>query len=78
MPGNTRVGFNGNAAYIGTIYAPNADLSLGGGGNNTYDFIGASVSNTVSMNGHFNFHYDEALANMNGGGNYVITAWNEI
>ena len=27
----------------------------------TNDFIGALVMNSVEMNGHFSFHYDEAL-----------------
>jgi hypothetical protein len=78
LPSNMSLSFNGNAAYNGTIYAPHADLSLGGGGKNNYDFVGASISKSVSMNGHFNFHYDEALANMSAGGKYVITAWNEL
>lgn len=78
LSSNTSVSFSGNAAYAGTIYAPDADLSMGGGGNNTYDFVGASISKTVSMNGHFNFHYDEALRNMNSGGGFTIASWNEI
>jgi hypothetical protein len=78
LPSNKSVSFSGNAAYVGTIYAPDADLILGGGGNNTYDFVGASVSNTVKMNGHFNFHYDEALANLNNVGKYLISSWDEI
>jgi hypothetical protein len=30
------------------------------------------------MNGHFNFHYDEALSRMPGNGRFLITSWNEI
>jgi hypothetical protein len=30
------------------------------------------------MNGHFKFHYDEALASMGPGNGYIVTAWNEI
>ena len=78
LPSNTSVSFSGNAAFTGTIYAPNAALSLGGGGNNTYDFVGASVSNTVQMNGHFNFHYDELLGRLNNGGGYTVVSWNEL
>jgi len=78
LPSNTSVSFGGNAAFTGTIYAPAAALSLGGGGNNTYDFVGASVSNTVQMNGHFNFHYDEMLGRQGGGAAYYITSWNEF
>lgn len=78
LPSNTSVSFSGNAAFTGTIYAPEAALSLGGGGNNTYDFVGSSVSNTITMNGHFNFHYDELLSRLNSGGSYYVTAWNEF
>jgi len=78
LPGNTSVSYTGNAAYVGTIYAPNAALALGGGGNNTYDLVGATVSKTVQMNGHFNFHYDEALGKATDDGLFVVTSWNEV
>jgi hypothetical protein len=78
LPSNTSVSFSGNAAFTGVIYAPDAALSLGGGGNNTYDFVGASVTSTVTMNGHFNFHYDEALGRRGPARGYIITGWNEV
>src|SRR6185503_10231337 len=53
--------FSGNANFTGTIYAPEAAFELNGSGNNAIDFIGASITKTVKMNGHFKFHYDEAL-----------------
>jgi hypothetical protein len=77
LPSNTSVGFNGNANFVGAVYAPQAAFSLGGGGNNTYDFIGASVSKSVRMNGHFNFHYDENLARNGFGRGYIPTNWKE-
>jgi hypothetical protein len=58
---NTQISFTGNSAFIGTIYAPEADVKLGGGGSTPYDVIGSIVANTVKMNGQFNFHYDENL-----------------
>ncbi|MFN3408274.1 MAG: hypothetical protein ACK45B_04730 [Limisphaerales bacterium] len=66
LPSNTSISFSGNAGFSGSIYAPNAHLSLSGGGNpaNTVDFSGASVTRSVAMNGHLNFHYDEALAQL--------------
>ncbi len=78
LPSNTSVSFSGNAAFTGVIYAPSAALSLGGGGNNTYDFVGASISSTVTMNGHYNFHYDENLARVGPTRGFVITSWNEL
>ena len=78
LPSNTSLSLNGNAAFTGVIYAPNADFTLGGGGNNTYDFVGASVTKSVRMNGHFHFHYDESIANRSKIGGYVVYSWNEI
>jgi hypothetical protein len=78
LPTHTSLGFSGNAAFTGAIYAPNAAFTLGGGGKDYYDFVGASVSSTVQMNGHFNFHYDEALGRSQWARGYVVDSWNEI
>lgn len=78
LPLNTSISFGGNAAFTGAIYAPEADFHLGGGGSDTYDFVGASVTKSVKMNGHFNFHYDEALRNTGPGRGYVPTGWIEM
>jgi len=68
----------GNAAFTGVIYAPSANLKLGGGGNNHYDLVGSTVTQTVTMNGHMNFHYDEALKDWGPDLGYVVSAWNEL
>jgi hypothetical protein len=78
LPNNTSLAFGGNAAFVGVIYAPNANFTLGGGGSTTYDFVGAAMTKTVTMNGHFKFHYDENLRLVGPRGNYVITSWDEI
>jgi len=75
---NTQIKFTGNAAFTGTIYAPQADFKLGGGGNNTYDFVGASVTKTVTMNGKFNFHFDENLMLSGPRKAYVARLWTEL
>ncbi len=77
LPTNTELKLSGNASFTGAIYAPNADFTLGGGGNDTYDFVGASVTKTVKMNGHFNFHYDENLARIGSYRGFVPTLWTE-
>ena len=64
LPSLTSISFGGNAAFTGTIYAPEADFSFGGGGNNTYDYVGSLVTNSCKLNGHANFHYDESLTGM--------------
>lgn len=78
LPSNTSLSLSGNAAFTGVIYAPNAAFTLGGGGSSTYDFVGASVTGSVDMNGHFNFHYDENLGRIGPNSGFVIASWNEI
>lgn len=77
-PTVTSFSLSGNAGFNGILVAPNVSLTMNGGGNNTMDFCGCVMVNSVTMNGHFNFHYDEALGNVGGNGRYLITAWNEI
>ncbi len=78
LPSNTTLSYSGNSAFVGAIYCPNAIFTLGGGGNNTYDFVGASVSYRVRMNGHYNFHYDEDLRKQGPARGYVATKWTEL
>jgi hypothetical protein len=72
----TSLSFSGNAGFTGTIYAPNADFSLSGGGKNSIDFIGATITKSATMNGHFNVHYDEALAIYGPTRAFIVTSWN--
>ncbi len=76
LPSNSSLSLAGNSQFTGAIYAPNADFSLGGGGSGTLDFVGASVTATVTMNGHYNFHYDESLSQQQG--KLIIASWNEL
>jgi hypothetical protein len=75
---NTSISLGGNAAFTGTIYAPEADISMGGGGSSTYDFVGAVIGNTITMNGHFKFHFDENLLTSGPGYGYVASSWREL
>ena len=77
LPTCTSVSMGCNASYTGTIYAPQADITWGGGGSTTYDFVGASVGRTDTMNGHANFHYDENLARRGPSKGYVPSSWAE-
>ncbi len=78
LPSNTSFGLSANAAFVGQINAPEADFTLGGGGASTYDFIGASMTKSVKMNGHFNFHYDESLVSVPAPAGYVVVSWDEL
>ncbi len=70
---------SGNSAFNGTIYAPEADISFSGGGNNTVDFMGAIVGKSVRISGKYQFHYDESLgAGSNGSDYYYATSWREV
>jgi hypothetical protein len=77
LPSNTAFDFKANASYTGTVYAPQADFSLGGGGNDAYDFVGACVVNSIKLNGHIHFHYDEDIRRLIPGP-YLAASWNEI
>jgi hypothetical protein len=78
LPTCTSITLHGNAAFTGIIYAPEADFDAGGGGNNNYDCVGAVIVNSVRMNGHFQFHYDENLGRNGPFNAYVLNSWNEI
>jgi hypothetical protein len=78
LPTNTSLSMSGNGEFTGTIYAPSADFTLGGGGSSVQDFIGASVTKSVTMNGHFKFHYDEMLRTHGPSKGYIAVSWDEI
>jgi hypothetical protein len=77
LPSNTILNYGGNGTLVGTIYAPQADFELGGGGSGVNDFAGASVSNSIKMNGHYNFHFDENLGRAGPVRGWVAISWDE-
>jgi hypothetical protein len=74
----TSMSLNGNGEFTGVLVAPNADLKLNGGGYSVTDFVGALITKTVTMNGNFDFHYDEALEGYRNNGRFTLEAWDEI
>jgi hypothetical protein len=78
LPGNTSLSLSGNASVTGVFYAPNADFNLNGGGSDTYDLVGATVTKSVTMHGHIKFHYDENLSTLPGPVRYRAASWNEL
>jgi len=79
LPSNVSMTWSGNQTYLGTVYAPEADLTLNGGGNtSTNDFQGACVARSLTMNGHFNFHFDESLKAHGLQSGYVASYWREL
>lgn len=76
-PSVTSFSLSGNGGFTGVLVAPNVNINLNGGGNNVTDFIGSLIVNSVRMNGHFHFHYDEALKNLTNG-RFLVSSWDEI
>jgi hypothetical protein len=77
LPSNTSISFSGNSAFTGTIYAPDADVTLTGGGSGDYDFVGCCIAKSIKLNGHFMFHFDEDLLSRAYRG-YTPIHWREI
>jgi hypothetical protein len=77
LPGVTSVTYGGTSSFIGVMYAPEANLTLNGGGNNN-GVIGASITKTITMNGHYDFHFDQDLLSVSPGRGYVVTSWKEL
>jgi hypothetical protein len=78
LPTNTSVSWGGNATYVGTVYAPEAAFTCGGGGSTVYDYQGACVVKSVNLNGHFNFHYDESLKRRGPMAGFQMKSWREL
>jgi hypothetical protein len=72
--GNIKI--NGNGGFSGSVYAPNYNIEMVGGGN-TDSIFGAFVGNTVRMTGVQSIHYDEALADGGLITDYRIVSWFE-
>jgi hypothetical protein len=77
-PTVTSFTLNGNGQFTGVLVAPSADIDLNGSGNANEDFCGSLMVNSAKFNGHFSFHYDEALLNSAANGRYLATSWNEV
>ena len=71
------INIGGNGQLTATVYAPNADIEMKGGGSSG-QVSGSIVGRTINMNGGTNFHYDVALSRLNGGNPYGISAWKEL
>ncbi|EEF61594.1 hypothetical protein Cflav_PD4273 [Pedosphaera parvula Ellin514] len=74
----TSISMSGNAAFVGTIYAPYADLTGNGGGKDPNDVMGSIIVKSATFNGHFSFHFDEALATSGPARGWIARNWREI
>jgi hypothetical protein len=78
LPGVTSITYGGSSSFVGALYAPEANLTLNGGGSNN-GLIGSSVTKSIiAMNGHYDFHFDEDLLSAGPSRGYVVTSWKEL
>ncbi len=69
---------SGNGNLSASVYAPNGDVSLNGGGNNG-NVYGGVVALTAVVTGGSAFHFDEALREIvEGDGSYQVSSWLEM
>jgi hypothetical protein len=67
----------GNASWEAVVYAPNADITLNGGGSSGF-MAGAVVGMSVDINGGSNFHYDEDTEAFLRGFGFAMESWEEV
>jgi hypothetical protein len=77
LPGVTAIDLKGTTSFLGVIYAPNAALTLSGGGNNN-SLIGSAIVKSVTLNGHYDFHFDMALLTNGPVRGYIAGGWQEF
>ncbi|HEY2329178.1 MAG TPA: hypothetical protein VGI63_05135, partial [Verrucomicrobiae bacterium] len=78
LPGCTSITFGGNAALTINLYAPSASVSFNGGGSSTYDVCGSMKVHDITVNGHYNFHFDEVLKTISPPTRYLPAYWQEV
>lgn len=66
----------GNGRLAAVVYAPNAAVSIKGGGNSGVIY-GAIVGQTITMNGNGCFYYDEDLRDLDSQSGYRMVSWRE-
>jgi type II secretory pathway pseudopilin PulG len=71
--GTNSVSISGNGAISALLNAPNATVSLGGGGSGGY-FVGAVQANNVSVQGGYPVHYDVQLSQDGGTMGVIVTS----
>jgi len=72
----TSIAYSGTSDFYGVIYAPQADMSLSGGGSGI-NFVGSFLVKSFTMNGSYNIHYDTSLVGLYWG-LFVAGNWREL
>lgn len=73
---NQNIKIAGNGVLSAVVYAPNADITLNGGGTNG-NVYGSVIGETITVTGGSQFHYDEALAELDTSSPFTFSEWIE-
>jgi hypothetical protein len=65
--------FGNHASFAGAVYAPRATFTGGAAGN----IYGSIVTGSISTQGSWNFHYDDALGDVKTEARHVVSGWAE-
>ncbi|MDQ4069529.1 MAG: hypothetical protein M3203_08710 [Actinomycetota bacterium] len=65
--------FGNHASFAGAVYAPRATFSGGAAGN----VYGSIITGSISTQGSWNFHYDDALGDVKTEARHVVSGWAE-
>ncbi len=74
LPSLTAITLDGNAAFIGVVYAPEADLT----GNGNPGPTGAFIVNSITLHGNAAIHYDQALLTSGPSRGWIASSWTEV
>lgn len=79
LPTCTQIKLGGQGTITAYIYAPEAALTLNGGGSGSYyHSVGAFFINSVKLTGNMAFHYDEAFKLLGPNRGFIPISWQEI
>ena len=73
-PPTATVKITGGSDFTGLVYAPNAAITIDGGGN----VFGSVVGYSDNLSGGGAFHYDESLSSYGATGVYQPSQWSEL
>jgi len=74
LKGCNAITYSGMASYVGTVNAPQADVTVTGGS----AFYGAIIANTAKITGGLSVHYDEALKTAPPEGRFLVVSYEEL
>ena len=79
LPANTNISLIGRTnSLVGTIYAPNANLTTTTRATTYFDFFGALTVDTLTLRRNFRLHFDEDLINSGPRRGFVAISWREL